>query len=433
MEENKESEKENSIEIEEEQFYRKKLIRNYVLLVTIVLFCALFFWLGFEKGKESQTETSNTINLQNAFFINKDSKSNNELDFSLFWKAWDLLKSKYVDADKLNAEDLYYGAIKGMLQATGDSHTIFFTPDENKAFNEEIAGNFEGIGAELGVKNGMLTVIAPLPDTPAEKSGIRSGDKIVKIDGKIAADMSIEEAVKNIRGVKGTTVVLTIFRDGDQDTQDITVNRDTIVVKSVTLKWEENNIANMKIIRFGEDTSDAFADAIVKVKSADVNGLIIDLRNDPGGYLNAAIDIASKLLPKNKVVVIEENGNGSQKKIYTRGGDVASEIKTVVLINEGSASASEILAGALRDNRDNITLIGKKSFGKGSVQEFIELPQGTAIKITVTRWLTPKGIQINEQGIQPDEEVDLTNDDYNKNKDPQLDRALEILRNKTAD
>jgi len=426
------------ITIREENLYRKKLIRNYFQLGALILFCALFFWIGFEKGKESQAGISSPVGLNNAVFLNKD--KNNTIDFSLFWNVWDLLKSKYVDAGKLDAKTLYYGAIKGMLQATGDPYTTFFTAEKNKKFNEDITGNFEGIGAELGVKNGILTVIAPLQGTPAEKAGIRSGDKIIKINGKMAADMSIEEAVDNIRGPKGTSVVLTIFRDGSQDTQDITVNRDVITVKSVTLDWKENNLADIKITRFGDDTSKGFADAIAKVsakggsasggKVAGAKGLIIDLRNDPGGYLDTAIDVASKMLPKDKVVVIEESGDGSQKKMYTRGGDVASGIETVVLINEGSASASEILAGALKDNRDNVTLIGKKSFGKGSVQEFIELDQGTAAKITVARWLTPNGVQINEQGIQPDKEVDLTNDDYNNNKDPQLDAAIQTLKDK---
>jgi carboxyl-terminal processing protease len=210
----------------------------------------------------------------------------------------------------------------------------------------------------------------------------------------------------------------------------MTVKRELISVKSVTLDWKENNIADIKITRFGDDTSREFADAIAKVRAAKVKGLIIDLRNDPGGYLDASIDIASKLLPKDKVVVIEESGDKSQEKMYTRGGDVASGIETVVLINEGSASASEILAGALKDNRDNVTIIGKKSFGKGSVQEFIELPQGTAAKITVARWLTPNGVQINEQGIRPDQEVEMTNDDFNANRDPQLDAAMQILKDK---
>ena len=410
--------------------HRKKIFRKYLRLVTFVLFCLIIFWIGFEEGKQNQ-QTALPIQMQKAVFTNTDKNAENSIDFSLFWNVWDLVKNKYVDAGNLDAKNLYYGAIKGMLQATGDPYTTFFTADENKKFNEDISGNFEGIGAELGVKNNILTIIAPLQGTPAEKAGLRSGDKIIKIDGKNAGDMTIEEAVDNIRGQKGTSVTLTIFREGDQDTQDIVVKRDVINVKSVVLEWKEDNaIADIKITRFGDDTNQGFKDALNKIQTTKTKGLILDLRNDPGGYLDTAIDVASKLLPKNKVVVIEESGDKSQKKTYTRGGDVGSSIETVVLINEGSASASEILAGALKDNRDNVTLVGEKSFGKGSVQEFIELSQGTAAKITVARWLTPNGVQINEQGITPDQEIKLTNDDYNNNRDPQLDAAIQILKEK---
>lgn len=409
--------------------YKKKMMRSYLQLGILVLFCTLFFWIGFNKGKISQSESA-PLQLQSTIFVNKDKGADKSIDFSLFWKVWDLLKDKYIDAGKLDAKALYYGAIKGMLQATGDPYTTFFTAEENKQFNEDISGNFEGIGAELGIKNGILTVIAPLQGTPSEKAGLRSGDKIIKIDGKNASEMSIEEAVNGIRGPKGSSVMLTIFREGNKDTQDIKVTRDIINVKSVTIEWKDNRIAYIEITRFGDDTSRGFSSAISQVKAKKADGLIIDLRNNPGGYLDASIEIASKLLPSNKVVVIEESGNKDQKKMYTRGGDIASGIETIVLINEGSASASEILAGALRDNRSNVTLLGKKSFGKGSVQEFIDLSQGTAAKITVARWLTPNGVQINDQGINPDKEVDLTNDDYNNNRDPQLDAAMQILKDK---
>lgn len=430
MQETENNENEKDVQQQEYQQYRKKIIRNYLQLGVLILFCTIFFWVGFNKGKTNDIESA-PLQLQSAVFVNKDKAKENSVDFSLFWRVWDLLKDKYVDAGKLDAKNLFYGAIKGMLQATGDPYTTFFTAEENKQFNEDITGDFEGIGAELGVKNGILTVIAPLEGTPSEKAGLRSGDKIVKINGKNSAEMNIEEAVDNIRGPKGSTVTLTIFREGSKDTQEITIERDRISVKSVTVEWKNNNIEYIKITRFGDDTSREFMSVISQVKNKKAGGIILDLRNNPGGYLEASIEIASKLLPKDKVVVIEESGDGNQKKMYTRGGDIASEIETVVLINEGSASASEILAGALKDNRSNVVLIGKKSFGKGSVQEFIDLPQETAVKITVARWLTPNGVQINEQGITPDKEISLTEDDYNNNRDPQLDEALQILEDKT--
>ncbi len=414
----------------EDLFLKKKIIRNYLQLVVLVVFCVIFFWIGFEKGKENSVVSQSAVNIENAVFENKETDKNTSLDFSLFWKAWDLVKTKYIDADKLDANVLFQGAIKGMMQATGDPYTSFFTAEENKKFNEDITGVFEGIGAELGIKNEILTIIAPLPGTPAEKAGLRSGDKIIKINGKMAADMTIEEAINNIRGPKGTSVTLTIFRNGDQDTRDITVEKGVINVKSVTLEWKEENIAYISISRFGEDTDRLFSNIIKTAKEKNPAGIIIDLRNNPGGYLETSIDVASRLLPKGKTVVIEEKGDKSRENIETYGGDVASGIETVVLINEGSASASEIIAGALRDNRENVTLIGEKSFGKGSVQEFVELPQGTAAKITVARWLTPNGVQINEQGISPDKEIKNTLEDYNNNKDPQLDAAIETLKSK---
>ncbi|HEX8974771.1 MAG TPA: S41 family peptidase [Patescibacteria group bacterium] len=414
-------------EVKTEQNGNGLAIRRFFQISGLVLILIVVYWSGFQRGIQRGQAEALPVKIDSAVFKNTSQGADNSLDFSLFWNVWNLLKSKYVDTANLDAHKLFYGAIKGMLAATGDPYTTFFDPQENKQFNEDITGNFEGIGAELGIKSGVLTIIAPLDGTPAQKAGLRAGDKIIKIDGKNAGEMTIEEAVDKIRGTKGTSVVLTIFRDGSQDTQDITVKRDVITVKSVTLQWKENNIADIKISRFGDDTTKGFSDAIAKVQSQKAKGLVIDLRNDPGGYLQTAVDVASKLLPDNKVVVIEEDSNKSQKKMYTEGGDVASSIPTVVLINEGSASASEILAGALKDNRSNVTLIGKKSFGKGSVQEFINLPQGTAAKITVAHWLTPNGDQINEKGIQPDQEVDLTLDDFNNNRDPQLDTALKSL------
>lgn len=418
---------------EEFQLRKKRIVRYIVQISAMIFFGVGIFWLGFENGKNSEQQLS-PVSIDNVVFKNKEKVGDNkeEIDFSLFWSTWDLLKDKYIDADKLDARKMYYGAINGMMQATGDPYTTFLDPQDNKKFGEDISGNFEGIGAELGIKGGILTIVAPLSGMPAEKAGLRAGDKIIKIDGKNAGDMSIEEAVDNIRGKKGTSVTLSIFRDGDEDTKDIVVQRGFINVKSVTLEFKENNIAKIEITRFGDDTDKGFADAISRVRAQKSKGLIIDLRNNPGGYLESAINVASKLLPRDNVVVIEERGDKSQKKMHTRGGDVGSGIETVVLINEGSASASEILAGALKDNRSNVTLIGKKSFGKGSVQEFIEMAQGTAAKITVARWLTPKGVQINEQGINPDKEVELSNDDYENNRDPQLDEALNVLKEKLS-
>jgi carboxyl-terminal processing protease len=428
MNENEPAKETNIVASDMSHLKNRRLLNQYLKWVT-VLFCALaIFWIGYARGERHSQPKNESLN--GVVFENMQAGGDSSINFSLFWDVWDLLKEKYVDSGKLEAQKLFYGAIKGMLAATGDPYTTFFDPEETKAFGEDISGSFEGIGAELGVKNEVLTVIAPLEGTPAEQAGLRAGDKIIKIDGKLTSDMSVDEAVDLIRGKKGTEVVLNIFRSGDEETRDVKVTRNVINVKSVKYETKDGNIAFIRVSRFGEDTAADFAAAIKKASSQNAKGIILDLRNNPGGYLDASIDMAGRMLPRGKVVVIEESGDGKQKKMTTRGGDVASAIPMVVLINEGSASASEILAGALKDNRTEITLVGKKSFGKGSVQEFIELPQKTAVKITVARWLTPNGKQINEEGISPDVEVEFSNDDYQNDRDPQLDKALEILKGK---
>ncbi len=407
----------------------KKIWKSCSWLFFAVFFLSLGFWIGAEKEKKGQPGISEEIPLITAQMINQEKGQDSSVDFSLFWKVWDVLKEKYVDASHLDSKELLYGSIKGMLEATGDPYTDFLDPDENKQFSEDIAGKFEGIGAELGVKGGILTVIAPLEDSPAEKAGLMAGDKIIKIDEETAAEISIDEAVAKIRGSKGTQVKLTIFRNGDVDSREVTVTRDIISVKSVKFEMKEDNIAYFKIVQFGEETDREFSVAVAEAFSSGAKKMILDVRNNPGGYLDIAVDMASRMIPKGDVVVIEENSRGEQKKIFSKGRDILSHMESVVLINVGSASASEILAGALKENRDNVTIVGETSYGKGSVQEFVNFPQGTAAKITVSKWLTPRGEQISEKGIQPDVEVELSYEDFENDRDPQLDKALEILKN----
>ncbi len=423
-----ESEKNIDWHIEQTQNERKnkRLFRRYLVFFAFIFALPLSFWLGFDSGKKSGEEGLATFRfpIDQTKVINKDGSV---LDFSLFWKTWDLLKEKYVDSSSLDSRDLLYGAIKGMLAATGDSYNTFFNPEENKRFNQEISQSFEGIGVEIGVKNNILTVIAPLTDSPAEKAGIRAGDKIFKIGDKTTTDLGTDEAVNLIRGPKGTEVKLTILHEKDENTSEIAVKREIIKIKSIKFEIKDDSIGYLKLSQFGEETLREFAAAQREIIAKNPKALILDLRNNPGGYLDGSVNIASKMIPKGKVVVIEEDQNKNRKSILTRGGDMLSHIKTIVLINEGSASAAEILAGALRDNRENVVLVGMPSFGKGSVQEMIDLPEETAVKITIAKWLTPKGEQINEKGINPDVKIDLTIDDYRNNKDPQLDKALEIL------
>ncbi|MEA3323207.1 MAG: S41 family peptidase, partial [Patescibacteria group bacterium] len=363
----------------------------------------------------------------------ENKEGNDEVDFALFWDVWDLVKEKYVDHDSLEAQDMINGAINGMLSATGDPYTVFLDEKQFTALSEELNGSFEGIGAEVGIKDGIVTIITPLEDSPAQLAGLRPGDKVVEIEGESTADMSIDAAVDRMRGEKGTELHLKIFREDDNgmmDAHDITVVRDTIHIDSVRVEFLEDDIAHVKLMQFGEDTIKEFNKIIAEIRQKKSKGVVLDMRNDPGGILHTAVIIASKFLPNNAVVVMEEDAQGERTNLYTTGTHPLLDVPVVVLINEGSASASEILAGALRDNREDVVIVGAQSFGKGSVQELIPTSSSTAAKITVAKWLTPSGEQINEVGITPDVEVKYTNDDFENDNDPQLDKAIEIMKEK---
>lgn len=407
----------------------RKLFRRYLAFFVIIFFLAGSFWFGYFQGKKLTGSQDQNFPIAETDVINKFPSDSKEIDFSVFWKVWDLLKEKYVNKSSLDAQQLIYGAIKGMLRATDDSYTVFFDPKETQAFAEDIEGSFEGIGAELGIKDKILTVISPLDNSPAQKAGLRAGDKILKIGDELTADTTIDEAVDLIRGKKGTEVKLTILHLNEEETKEISIIRDTIEIKSVELEFKPDDIAYLKINQFGENTSREFNAAVNQIISSGAKGIVLDLRNNPGGFLDKSVEVASRMIPRGKVVVSEEDYSGKKESLSTTGGDKLSSVPTVVLINEGSASASEILAGALRDDQ-KIQLIGKKSFGKGSVQELIKLPGNSSVKITVAKWLTPSGDYIMEKGISPDIEVELNEDDFKNDRDPQLDKALEIIKEK---
>jgi carboxyl-terminal processing protease len=335
----------------------------------------------------------------------------------------DLVKQNYVHQPVADTK-LFYGALTGIVSAVEDPYTVFFDPDMAKKFQQELEGAFEGIGAELGIKNKQLTIIAPLSGTPAERAGLKAGDAILAIDGKDTIDMALDYAVSLIRGVKGTEVNLTIWREDWEKPKDFKITRDRIEIASV--KWEmKKNIAYVEINHFNEDTTKRFNQAIVEMLSKNPKGIILDLRNNPGGFLDGAVDIAGEWIEKD-VIVIEQMDDGQKNEERSDGLARLQNLKTIVLVNEGSASASEIVAGALQDY-GKATIVGKKTFGKGSVQNFESLPDGSAVKITVAEWLTPKGRLIDKEGVVPDLEVDLTEEDYNASRDPQMDKAIEIL------
>lgn len=351
-----------------------------------------------------------------------------DVDFSLFWDAYYKLEQNFIEPTKLDTQKIIYGAISGMAKSLEDPYTDFFNPEEAEKFEQDLSGSFEGIGVEIGLKKDILTVIAPLKNTPGQKAGLKSGDMIFKIDGKSTSNMSTDEAVSLIRGKKGTEVILTIFREDWKDTKDIKIIRDTIIVPSIEWELKDGNTAYIQMYLFDQMLTSNFNKIALEILNSPAEKIILDLRDNPGGYLEVAQDISGWFLKKGQVVTIEDFGKDENQKYYkAEGSAMFSEYPMVVLINQGSASASEILAGTLRDNR-SVKLIGEKSFGKGSVQEVLGLRDGSMLKITVAKWLTPKGNLISEIGLTPDISVELTDEDFENEKDPQLDKALEIIK-----
>jgi carboxyl-terminal processing protease len=353
-------------------------------------------------------------------------KIKGDVDFDLFWDVWDTLKKEYVDKDKINEKEMFYGAISGMTAAIDDPYTVFMNPVISKEFEDDLAGVFEGVGMEIGMRDEILTVIAPLDETPAQKAGLKAGDQVYAIDGESTLGISIDEAVNKIRGPKDTEVILTIARKGEDDLKDYTITRSVIVIKSIKTEMLEDNIYLIKISNFNDDTLSLFNDAVKEVVEKNPKGIILDLRNNPGGYLDTAIELASEWV-ENGIIVTEQFSDERKNEFLSRGRARLKDFETVVLVNQGSASASEILSGALRDH-DKATIVGMQTFGKGSVQALKEFSDGSSVKITVAKWLTPNGECINDEGISPDIEVDLTIEDFEEDKDPQLEKALELFK-----
>ena len=350
-----------------------------------------------------------------------------DVDMSLLWEAWYEIEENYVDPN-FDYQKMVYGAISGMIGSLDDPYTTFFDPEEAKSFLEDVSGKFEGIGAEIGIRDDQLQVVAPIEGTPAEKAGLRPGDKIIKIDDTVAVDITIEEAVTLIRGDRGTEVTLTIMRSGWDSTKEFKIKRAIIIVPSIKMELLEDNIAYIKLYHFSENSDRDFSKAALDILNSSAKKIILDLRSNPGGYLERAQDIAGWFLERDKVVVIEDFGAKRDKEYYLANGNSKfTDYPVVILINEGSASASEILAATLRDNR-NIQLIGETSFGKGSVQTLHNLTDGSSLKITIAKWLTPNGNLIADKGLDPDINVEITEDDWTNERDPQLDKAIEIIR-----
>ena len=359
----------------------------------------------------------------------------NNIDLTKFWRVNDILHEKF-DGD-ISADKQSEGAIAGMVASLGDPYTTYLDEKSNTELSNQLAGKLSGIGIEIGIKNNRLTVVAPIDGTPAAKAGLRAGDIVVSIDGQDTSSMTVDEAVTKIRGEKGTQVKLGIIHPGSS-VQDITITRDDITVPSVSYEIKPGNIGYIKIRTFGSDTATQIENISSEFASKGVKAVVIDVRDNPGGYLDSAVKISSEFL-KEGVIVKEKSRNSKDKTFTASGNGKLTDVPVIILVNGGSASASEILAGALHDN-DRATLVGEKTFGKGSVQEIICLKEGglsissncksDSLKVTVAHWYTPDGINISKEGIKPDVEVKLTNEDYNANLDPQLVKALEVAAQK---
>ncbi len=350
-----------------------------------------------------------------------------DIDFAQFWEVWTSLRAKYYQ-QPVPDKDLYYGALVGLVAGAGDPYTSFFPPKEAAAFSDQLDGKFEGIGAQIDLKDGHLQVVAPLAGSPAEKSGLRPGDWIVKIDEKPTDGLTVDEAVDLIRGQKGTAVTLVVIRsESASKSFTLTIVRDEIRIKSVVLTWKPGNIASIELTGFNNDTPDLFAQAVQEIQVKKAKGIILDLRNNPGGSVLSAQVVAGAWVGEQ--VVLKERRQGKiTESVKGIGRGELGAIPTVVLVNQGSASASEIVAGALQDY-GIATTIGMKTFGKGSMQEYETLKDGSALKITIAEWLTPKERAINHVGLDPMIEVDRKQEDYESKRDPQFDRAQQFFQN----
>lgn len=405
-----------------------RLRTMFFLLFAVVLLGASFF-IGAYTGYNGRPEIEKIAGVLNR---KPDIAMPQEVDFASFWKAWNVLEEKFIPNDGFDRQKMIWGAVAGAARSLDDPYTVFFPPAEKKIFEEDIRGDFGGVGMEVGIRKGTLTVIAPLEDSPAARSGIQSGDKILKIDDTDTADLTIEEAVQLIRGPKGTEVKLTIFREGNDGTEIIKVVRDTIQIP--TIKTEaRDDIFIIRLFSFSEKSPALFRDALREMIEQNHQALILDLRNNPGGFLEAAVEMASWFLPAGKVVARERFRSGEERLHRSKGYDIFNQLPFVIIMNNGSASASEILAGALQEH-GIATLVGTKTFGKGSVQELVPITDETSLKVTIARWLTPNGNTISERGLTPDVEIAQTPEESEGDaKDAQLEKAVEIVKKKITE
>lgn len=388
-------------------------------LATLVIAAGTYF-LGYTVGHQN-------LVFEEGFrpsVTNKELGKPKDINFALFWEAWNKVENSF--AGPIDSQKMIYGAINGALASLEDPYTMFLPPDEAKRFDETLKGSFEGIGAELEKRDNNITVVAPLEDSPAQKAGLKAQDIILKVNDEEVTNLSIDEAVEKIRGNRGTTVKLTVYREGQAQPLEISIVRDTIVLKSVTWEVKDKNIGYIKVNLFGEDTLQLIRQAVSELQSKKVSGLIVDVRNNPGGLLETSVDMSSLFLKDRGAVVKEKDKDGKIQSFNATLPVAEGDLPMMILTNGGSASASEIFAGALQDY-GRAKLIGEKTYGKGSVQALEKVSGGGSVRVTIAKWLTPKDRQIDKVGIEPDIKVELTEEDVKAERDPQLTRAIEEL------
>lgn len=405
------------------------IVKKILIAILAGFFVLGVFSAGLLYGAKNGILINNLVRVGTGKVLNKDITPKQylqDVSFSLYWDLWDTIQKRYYDFKNVKEVDMFYGSLAGMVAALNDPYSVFLSPQVNEEFTDELSGKFEGIGAEIGIRKDQLTIIAPLPDTPAFRAGLKIGDKILAIDGIDTQGMALDKAVSLIRGEKGTKVKLTIATASDNEIKDVEIVRDTINIISVTWEQKDNQTAYIKISYFNEDTFERFRQAVAEALKNNPKNIILDLRGNPGGFLDTAVKIASYWVD-NQPVVLEKLYDGSITTFPAVGKPVLKDKKTYILINGGSASASEIVAGALQDY-NLATIVGEQSFGKGSVQDLVNFVDGSAVKLTVAKWLTPKSNAIDQVGITPDVVVEMTSDDYDENRDPQLDKVLELIK-----
>ncbi len=394
----------------------KKLI--YLLIGLPAIIFALF--IGIYIGEQHAPISANS-QATNTDIVSKE-------QFAPFWKAWTILDQKFVTASSTTAENKLYGAIQGLASSYGDPYTVFFPPAEAKMFYEDISGGFEGVGMEIGIKDKQLQVVSPIKGSPAELAGVKAGEYIISINGTSTADMSVDQAVKLIRGKKGSPVKIIFFTQGSSKPVERTLVRDVINIPTLDSSTRPGGISVIRLYSFTGQSADLFRNALREFVTSGNHKLILDLRGNPGGYLDAAWDMASWFLPAGKVVVTEDFGKNGAPNIYrSKGYNVFNgNLRMFILVDNGSASAAEILAGALQE-QGIAKLVGIKTFGKGSVQELVPLTSDTYLKITIARWLTPNGHNLSHDGLEPDYKVQPTDKDIQAKKDVMMEKAVQLL------